>query len=321
MKRIQNKIRRLITEYIAAKKSLKEYPVYLEPGFYFYWARRISKKSFGVPVCFISRAASEQALSEVGCKISPSKTVVVFSGGWSGKTVFLYDDYVVSFYDRRGIEWLNNINKYSDRLPYPISAYLWIDCEKNFAIAQRVKGRELNDQTHIVTLANAMLESLSESEFVRNAAYGEFDIQLKENDLADICSCVQHGDASKHNVLWLSDTEFRFIDLDGIMLYPLCYDFFRLVLTEFGEAGLKWFLDGAFDEKLEKLFAAAGEAMPLEKLKDKYLAVFYIMTNGCWQDSWSRSPLIPESYRLTRSAVAAVENHKREQLKSNVLTY
>lgn len=288
-------------------KNVRMYSEYLAEGWYVckkgQWVRTTSFFNKGVIYHKKQVRTSQNRLSKFSMPLQTS--VSIYRGGWSGKYVSVYPDYVISYYDNRAEIWFQDIQKYYDDFPYAKCKLLALDFDKRAALFEKVNGTSCFDKEHVVFLAKQMLCALKKSSPIIGNKYDRYSKELAENGITDIVSCIQHGDAANKNVLWESEKDYKFIDYDSIGVFPLLYDFFRLILVDFGPTGLGWYIDGVFDEEIAELFETF-EVGSLLQLKDKYLAVFYVFSHGRWVDSWANRNCLPKEYELTIRAISRV---------------
>ena len=238
-------------------------------------------------------------------------------GGWSKKVICLYDDFVASHYDPCRENWFENMELYYKKFPYPKARYLYAERDKHLIICERIKGTTHVDLAHAEECVHGMIagmrQTFEKSDFYENVVYRQYDTLLKECGILHFYSCVQHGDAAIHNVLWTQEDKWYFIDLDTISVQPVLYDVFRLLLTEFGKEGLLLYLDGRFDHDIDELFNILGIRFDM-KQKDLYLAIFYMFSTGRWQDFWFDYPF-GDSYPITKMAIQKSKKRRKQCAK------
>ena len=165
-------------------------------------------------------------------------------------------------------------------------------------------GGVFSDEEHKIQLAKSMLLCLTDSKFVKNPAfpsYPKWQEYFATVGIDEIMGCFQHGDATYLNAIWL-DNEYKFIDFDTIGIYPILYDFFRLLLGEGEGEYLRSYIKGDFDKEIQRVFECFNQEFNL-KNKDKYLSIYYLCSLGRWNTNWAVLSEIPENYQFTRTAV------------------
>ena len=302
---IRSRLTRILQEKIDHYYLVKRYSEFLGKGLYSERNGEYKKSVIGFPVVFKNTPEHDLLCVMDNSSFAPQKSVKIIRGGWSRKIICLYNDVVVSYYSSSREQWFDNVQQYIDKIPYPKSRYILIDKSKHIIICERVLGKDIIDLEHAAICAEEMLSCMALkyklNDYFQDICYEQYEKTLNKHGISKFFSCVQHGDASIHNVLWLDDNNFKFIDLDTISVQPLLYDFFRLILTDFKKPGLKLYIDGRFDNRIKKIFATFHKEFDTAQ-KDLYLAIFFVFSNGRWQDFWSDYPF-DKSYPLTQSVI------------------
>lgn len=219
----------------------------------------------------------------------------IIFGGWSRKVIFIFTDIVLSFYKNRkkylGVR--NNMEKYLSLCNYPKCKYLSFDDKKRTIISSKEKGQAANDHC-AARLAKSIIR------LNRHAEKSYTSICEEGIRIDNILTYIQHGDASRSNILVDGD-EYCFIDFDTINHYPALFDFFRLLLDV--DEGLDQFITGSFDHELKQFFEQENiDYSDLEK--DKYLACFFL-TNKAWVKRIKKEKL-PRIYRLSLKVLGRI---------------
>ena len=223
----------------------------------------------------------------------------IYWGEWTNKIVFVLEEIVFSFYDKRGKAWNRNISEKYSALTYPKIEYIAFDKKNRFNISRRAKGIVHIDKAHIEILAKDIICNNAKQELLYDVPYQQSTI-FSSVGIDNVISVLQHGDASPYNVVWNSENSYQFIDLDTIGLKPFLYDFFKVWLIHFREDGISEYVDGVFDEELISFFMNNSiQVEDLEVEKDKYLAVFIAFSEQYWNTSSIDFGYLPKRYQIT----------------------
>ena len=132
--RIYGKIKRSILTFRTKFIYIHKYGEFLEEGYYSY----LNKSWHKCEKWKLGTIKKNQCLYDES--FPPQSHVEFFSGTWSGKTIAVYDEFVVSYYDIRGKKWIKNIKESYSEIHYPKCNNLLLDENKLITICERVRG-------------------------------------------------------------------------------------------------------------------------------------------------------------------------------------
>jgi hypothetical protein len=213
----------------------------------------------------------------------------ILSGSWVKKNIVILSDYVVSYYDKSESIYLENIKKNIDYICYPYAKFYEIDLSNNYTITKRVYGESRSGQKAIIEAAKQIL--------IHNKIASKIILDCRDSGDIEIHGIVSHGDLSLDNIIWI-DNQIVLIDFDSIHIYPMLYDFFRLIFRELGQIGLEMYIIGYFDKYISDLFISFNIEFN-EKIKDIYLSLFYKLTFRNWKTDWFSLKLIPKDWKYS----------------------
>ena len=128
------------------------------------------------------------------------------------KDLFLYEEYAVGFfknvelYEKANKNYQNNISDF----PYSVVNVIGFDDERNSIVMERVNGVQYDDKEHDQLIISRLFEYAIESPIKKSEIFKK--------------TYLQHGDAKRNNIIWTSDSNFVFIDIDNISYRPLLFD-------------------------------------------------------------------------------------------------
>lgn len=290
---IINRLIRLVRFAIKTLCALPTVSEYMENGVYHLENRRLVK-GWGFLVLFIYSPRKKQYLSQ---------KATFYWGEWTQKIVFVLDDVVISFYDKRGSVWNQNIASRIDHITYPKAQYLEFNNHKRFNVTQRVVGKAYSDKDHVTVLAKDIIKN-NGKQSLKFGIYYRHNTLLSTLGIDEFISVLQHCDATPVNAIWTSSDSYQYIDFDTIAEHPFLYDFFKMWLIHFREAGLDAYISGLFDEELTAFFS--DNNIPIERIegeKDKYLAIFIVFSQEYWNTLSIDFSMLPQTYQLTHKVI------------------
>ncbi len=269
---------------------------FLPKGVYRIRNKRI-KKGFGIPFFIVRNCNSSDVIQE--------KQVTFYYGGWSEKIVAFAGSRVYSFYSENEIGWLKNLKKYYKYIVYPKSVFFLISDEQHYTITDFTPGKSFFDLQHCIYLAKEMIKYASTASTIEKPSkYNFIDGTVYKN----INYYVQHGDLAAKNVLWTSDTDYCVIDFDTIEVFPVFYDFFRVIIVELKEKGVQEYLNGTFDLQIKEYMQINDIDGTVDSFKDESLAAFVLTTYKYWFTDKIISGIVPESYKKTMDVIQSCNN-------------
>lgn len=190
------------------------------------------------------------------------------------KDLFLYKEYAVGFF--KSVELYEKANKnYQNNksvFPYSVVNVIGFDDESNSIIMERVNGVQYDDKEHDQLIISKLFEYAIES-------------PIKKSEIYKI-TYLQHGDAKRNNIIWTSDSNFVFIDIDNISYRPLLFDVLHYcAMAGMGLDEILSVLD-LHKNSIKKLFFRCDLCFD-ENYLDLvfyYYVLFFIRLDDCFED-------------------------------------
>lgn len=135
----------------------------------------------------------------------------MFQAG-GGKRVYLFKNYALGFYKDSDL-YKRSQESYqanANQLVFPFAKVVSWNDYFELVIMQRIHGNHFSDKEHDDLVIQLLFEYAVES-------------PIRSNDNGN-CLYLQHGDVKRDNIIWVSEKEFVFIDLDNVSYKPFLYD-------------------------------------------------------------------------------------------------
>lgn len=243
-------------------------------------------------------------------KKSQSERASFIFGEWTKKIVFIFDDIVVSTYNRNGCIWNRNIEKFIENINYKKVTYLLVNPSKKYNLTERVVGVVRNDLYSAILIAKDIVNALSK-DTIQTKSVNQLLCENYHLSFSHYYVVLQHGDLSIENCIWINDFTYKIIDFDTIGFKPFLYDLFRLIILHFKEDGLISYVKGEFDLEIKDFFARNElEFENLEFEKDKYLAIFILSVHKYWDILAVDFSYLPKDYKNTISILDKIHSQE-----------
>lgn len=228
MAQFAKRITSFLNSRIKRKKILSAFKHFLQNGFYFFDGRDARRTDF-----------SFRNLKNI---------FLVFSFKKYNDTVnsanFLRGTYKICFSNGKNlVSWCNNqdvynMNKnnylnFSKIIPFPFAKeFLFFD-RKKLIVSEYVDGQTKSDRNHLILWAKKVLYYSKK---------GIFDLRN------GVVYYPQHGDSWYNNIIWTSENDFKYIDLDRIGMWPAFYDVIYGFVVAFKEKAIDFIESELLDD-------------------------------------------------------------------------
>lgn len=225
----------MLKEIIKTRRKRREllnfFVTYLRNGIYYYDGFHLSKRPHGSSFCKnIYQMFVVFSLKQKRMQLADA---IITQGTY--KKCILLGDVLYSFCLDKSIYERNKRNylQISDFFPYPFAKTLSFDDDKQLICVEYVVGKTFNDREHLIRWAKCVLND---------------SCKAKSETRNGVTYYIQHGDAWYQNIIWYSETDFKFIDLDNIGMWPAFYDLILCLTVSFGSNAFSIIENDLMDE-------------------------------------------------------------------------